>query len=135
MGKYVAQYLVEDTKLPDFQMAANKHGRLLKIFQYVPVESPALTAKLNGPKREFHYVGGVRNKGISSEQLVIDSLLNSPKPLSSAEMASIFVNRGFAGGSAGSTLSKLKQSGRIRRSVIDHLWSLAPAQREQDNGR
>ncbi len=123
MTKYSITYIVDEHKKISFLTAADPHGELMRCAKLEEPQQPPVVQKapLNGGSR---YAGGVRNKGISGEQLVIDSLLNSPKPLRTDELAQIFVNRGFARTSASSLLSIMRTGKKVTQDLAGR-WTLA----------
>lgn len=60
------------------------------------------------------YVGGIRNKGISGRDLVLEVLTSANRPFNFSEISNAFVQRGFAGNSASPNLTVLVKEGKIR---------------------
>lgn len=71
------------------------------------------------------YVGGIKNKGVTGEELVLKTI-ESYGPVTQDEMASVFVEHKFAPNSARATLSKVKKYGKITRD-IDGKYHLIPS--------
>jgi hypothetical protein len=71
------------------------------------IEAPAL------PKTPTRFVGGKKNKGISGESLVTETLRSGSADLS--ELKRVFAHRGFAPTSASPTVSKMLRDGDIER--------------------
>jgi hypothetical protein len=65
-----------------------------------------------GPKKKnFSYANGQRNKGITGEELILQSLQKGA--LGSDAMCNVFASRGFAGHSFHAAASKLAKEGKI----------------------
>lgn len=64
--------------------------------------------------RNNHYANGIRNKGISGEQLLLKTLGEAERPMSLGEIVNAFVNHGFAGNSANPVLSIMTRTGKVR---------------------
>jgi hypothetical protein len=70
------------------------------------IEKPAL------PK-PTRFVNGKKNKGVSGENLVIETLRSGSADLS--ELKRVFTHRGFAPTSASPTLSRMMRDGEVER--------------------
>jgi hypothetical protein len=75
----------------------------------VRIEAPAL------PKTPTRFVGGKKNKGISGESLVTETLRSGSADL--PELRRVFTHRGFAPTSASPTVSKMLRDGDIERGA------------------
>jgi hypothetical protein len=66
------------------------------------------------------FVGGRRNKGVSGEQLILETLRSGPANLD--ELRHVFANRGFAAASASPYVSKMLRAGSIQRGMHGRLF-------------
>jgi len=70
-----------------------------------------IPGEIPGEKKSKHsYVNGIKNKGITGENLVLSKL-----PATKEILEEAFVKQGFAASSAGSTASRLFTKGKIKR--------------------
>jgi hypothetical protein len=77
-----------------------------------PVSHDTLASpKIKSPR----FIGGRKNKGVSGENLVIETLRSGSADLS--ELRRVFTHRGFAPTSASPTVSKMLRDGDIERGA------------------
>lgn len=79
----------------------------------VPTQESARVNNVPASPSKF-YVKGLRNKGISGEELLMRTLSSERRVFSSMEIFTVFTGHNFAGNSAGPVLSKLVKSGKVR---------------------
>lgn len=81
----------------------------------LPVDKPETIVDKPATSRKG-YAGGVKNKGITGQDLVALILSNSPRGhvVTAGAFRQAFVGRGFAAHSASSALSQMRKLGEIR---------------------
>lgn len=82
----------------------------------LPVDKPETIVDQPAKKARSGYVGGVKNKGISGQDLVALILSQSPHghSITAGAFRQAFVGRGFAPHSASSALSQMRSLGEVR---------------------
>ena len=84
----------------------------------VPTQKTAHLPSSSGssaPKEsQSRFHGGKRDKGISGEELVLQTLGSSDRVFTATEISNAFVQHGFAGNSSSPVLSRLAASGKVR---------------------
>jgi hypothetical protein len=77
--------------------------------------APIVHETLSSPKIKTspRFAGGKKNKGVSGENLVIETLRSGSSDLS--ELKRVFTHRGFAPTSASPTLSRMIRDGDVER--------------------
>lgn len=82
--------------------------------QAIPQKSAPIKCASQPSQHKSYYVGGVRNKGISARDLVLQILNNAPNPIVKCkDMRVEFVKHGFAKTSISSPLSILQKEKKI----------------------
>lgn len=109
MKNYHVTFRVSAVKLAVLLQAVAPEAQLVSVS-----EAPQNAAET--PRNAPHYVGGKKNKGISAETLVLQTMSPEPKKTwSGNELAEVFESHGFARHSFTAACSKLVQEGKIRR--------------------
>jgi hypothetical protein len=67
------------------------------------------------PVKSHAYVGGKRDKGIRSDDLIKEIFTNAKRPVSHDEISKEFVRRGFAGNSCSPSLSVAVRNKKIHK--------------------
>jgi hypothetical protein len=115
MSKQMFDVLVRTsvTNLPNVVALAGDETQILSI--NVVKEMPALPAKFNAGSTS-RFVGGMKNKGISGEELTLQTLKKAGgAPITLQQLQQAFVQRGFAAHSCHACLSKLVRDKKVRR--------------------
>lgn len=84
---------------------------------------PLFSRRKRKSNKGFTYAHGIRNKGITGRQLVLDILGSEVKVFHRDEINRGFVLRGFKDGSFSAPLSELYNEGKVER-IGDGLWAL-----------
>jgi hypothetical protein len=108
MKKYHVTFSVSAVKLAVLLQAVAPEATLVSVSE--APQTAETTPRASG------YVGGKKNKGISAEALVLETMNQEPKRTwTGQDLAEVFVARGFASHSFTAACSKLVQEGKIRR--------------------
>ena len=90
-------------------------GREVSLVSVLPIKEDSI-APPPAQARTLHYINGKKDKGISSEALVLECINSEPKrSWTGNELGEIFVKRSFARTSWASATSNLVKAGKIRR--------------------
>lgn len=110
MRHYHVTFVVSAAKLPTLLQAVAPEVALIGVTE-APQSSPDVQKT-----RQGGYVGGKKNKGISAEDLILQTLMSEPRRTwTSTEMTQVFVSHSFAGHSFHAAASKLVAEKKIRR--------------------
>lgn len=76
-------------------------------------QAPAATSEPGKPPRQMKYAGGKKNKGISSQDLVVELCSQKKRAVTREELTATFVARGFSANSVSPAVSQLTAAKRI----------------------
>lgn len=114
MTVYAVLFHVDDKKLATVLGALQGSAQLVSV---TPTE-----VEVPKPKREvkdFSYAGGRRLKGISGVGLALQVLEKAKGPVTRQQLEAAFVERGFAAGSAGPSISNLVRDGKAVNAGVN----------------
>ena len=112
MAKYNVHFLVDGQNLPTVLEVTNKVCKLVSVS---PVEEPEKEVAPEQPRKTFQYANGMRLKGISGDDLLLEFCKTHPQ-FNAPEIEDEFVKRGFARTTAGPVLARAVNNGVLRRT-------------------
>ena len=116
MNRFSVTFHVDENKLPLILEVVAKSATLVGVSVVKEVEP-----KPPG-KKSFHYANGLRNKGISGENLILELIKSGP--VSFELIKDKFFEKGFASNSASAALSALRSKKIADRKADGSIFKL-----------
>lgn len=116
---------VTASRLPTVLEALSGSAHLISVLPCEGGEEPAAAkgAKTRKAPAGPYYVNGKRNKGISGQQLALQSFQRASGSLTTAQLAKIFEAQGFSPSSNSPAIAALAQAGLVERVELGR-WKI-----------